>query len=382
MERIAGGEDVEIGRVAKRLPQLGNVALLELDLERAVVGERLRRVLRGVDALLVGGEGRPETRLEAGVDPAGLALPRNRRKSPERSGDRKQREQHEVDDELDLETPQCCAHHIPDTSCAGRPRRYLDRVMLSADSWTNMSGIERVVAAILLTGAVVGAAAFAHLLGRNPDLGGQIGLPKPGGPGIVQAAPLPSPAPLLAPGRSSSRRSGRRSCRARRLRARSSRRCGPRSSCGSASDARCRAAHARRSRRPRRPAAPRHSAAPAPAVPAAPAAPAPAAPAPTPAPAPSAPPPTACPCRVPPTPAPNPGAVTTPPLSHPSLPVPPVAAPAPVPVTAPLLTLGADPSEAGADAPRRRHAGHLGGPVHGRRSAGRRERLIRRYLQG
>ncbi len=44
--------------------------------------------------------------------------------------------------------------------------------------------------------------------------------------------------------------------------------------------------------------------------------------------------------------------------------------------------LGADPPQAGAHASRRRHAGHPGGPVHDRRRAGRRERLIRRYLQG
>ena len=54
-----------------------------------------------------------------------------------------------------------------------------------------MRGIERVVAAILLTGAVVGAAAFAFMTGRTPDVRPQLGLPKPGAPSIVQAAPLP-----------------------------------------------------------------------------------------------------------------------------------------------------------------------------------------------
>jgi len=63
--------------------------------------------------------------------------------------------------------------------------------MFSADRAANMRGIERVVAAILLTGAVVGAAAFAFMTGRTPNLGPDLGIPKAGAPSIVQAAPLP-----------------------------------------------------------------------------------------------------------------------------------------------------------------------------------------------
>jgi hypothetical protein len=195
-----------------------------------------------------------------------------------------------------------------------------------------MSGIERVVAAILLHRCGGGATAFAHLLGRNPDLG-QIGLPKPGGPGIVQAA-VPPAGPLVlapvgtallphaaAPGRRFGSLQPATLVRLAPTHAAAPRAVGPSPTPTPATPA----------------------PAPAPAAPPAPVAPAaPAAPAPTPTPVPSAPTPTATPrpLPVPPTPAPNPGPVTTPPLSHPSLPVPPVAAAAPVTVTAPLLTSG------------------------------------------
>src|SRR5665647_3176173 len=84
-----------------------------------------------------------------------------------------------------------------------------------------MSGIRRVETAILLAGAVAGAAAFAHLLASEPAPGpfGITALPPaPGSPLIVQAAPwsperpaahvhvvrptvhgfLPAPAPVAA----------------------------------------------------------------------------------------------------------------------------------------------------------------------------------------
>jgi hypothetical protein len=205
-----------------------------------------------------------------------------------------------------------------------------------------MSGIERVVAAILLTGAVVGAAAFAHLLGRNPDLG-QIGLPKPGGPGVVQAAPVPAGPLVLSPVRTAllPRAAASGGQFASLQPAKLVRLAPPTHAAAPRTVAPAPAPSTPSTPTPAAPAAP---AAPvAPATPAAPAAPVPAAPAPAPAPAPSAPPPTATPrpLPVPPTPAPNPGPVTTPPISHPSLPVPPVAAPVPVPVTAPpLLTSG------------------------------------------
>ena len=204
-----------------------------------------------------------------------------------------------------------------------------------------MSGIERVVAAILLTGAVVGAAAFAHLLGRNSDFGG-LGLPRPGGPGIVQAAPLPAGPLVLSPVQTGllprAAASGRQfvSLRPAKLV-----RLVPSHAAAPHTVAPAPAPSTPSTPTPAAPAAPATPATPAaPAAPATPAAPAPAAPAPTPAP--SAPTPTATPrpLPVPPIPAPNPGPVTTPPLSHPSLPVPPIAAPAPVPVNAPLLSSG------------------------------------------
>jgi hypothetical protein len=193
-----------------------------------------------------------------------------------------------------------------------------------------MRGIERVVAAILLAGAVVGAAAFTHLLGRNPDITAQLGLPRPGQPGIVQAAPLPAgplevlPDPAVAlsrPGVSLAAAPGP----AKLLRLRPALPTVPRRVLPAPTTT------------PSPPAPTPAPAAPAPAAPA----PQPAAPAPTP-PAPTQPtstPPTAAPVApkpvtattVPPTP------VSPPPVSHPDLPVPPIAAPPAIVVSKPLL---------------------------------------------
>jgi len=54
-----------------------------------------------------------------------------------------------------------------------------------------MRGIERVVAAILLAGAVAGAAAFAFMVGHTPDVTTPLGIPGRGAPGAVVIAPLP-----------------------------------------------------------------------------------------------------------------------------------------------------------------------------------------------
>jgi hypothetical protein len=54
-----------------------------------------------------------------------------------------------------------------------------------------MRGIERVFAAILLAGAVAGAAAFSFMVGHTPDVLTQFGLPSQGSPRIVEIAPLP-----------------------------------------------------------------------------------------------------------------------------------------------------------------------------------------------
>ena len=117
-----------------------------------------RRPLRGVDALLVAGERGAEAGLELGVDPARLALAGTEVNPQCGGGHRQQREQQEVDASLTLKLPSC----LRLTSL----RRYLVRVMLVRPGVGTMSGIERLVAAILLAVAVAGAAAFPRLLGR------------------------------------------------------------------------------------------------------------------------------------------------------------------------------------------------------------------------
>jgi len=61
-----------------------------------------------------------------------------------------------------------------------------------------MRGIERVVATILLAGAVAGAAAFAFMLGHTPDVTSPLGVPGRGAPGAVVIAPLPGLAAVQA----------------------------------------------------------------------------------------------------------------------------------------------------------------------------------------
>jgi hypothetical protein len=74
--------------------------------------------------------------------------------------------------------------------------------MLSADLGSNMSSIERLVAAIFLAGAVAGAAAFGHLLGSEPAAPTSlVSLLPPGSPSrgtAVKAEPAP-PLPALIP---------------------------------------------------------------------------------------------------------------------------------------------------------------------------------------
>src|SRR5713226_9085862 len=82
----------------------------------------------------------------------------------------------------------------------GCPCRYLFRVMFSASRGESMSGIGRVIAALLLAGAVAGAAAFAHLLGSEPAPAPlrSAGMPASHAPPplVVVAAPGP---PLVLP---------------------------------------------------------------------------------------------------------------------------------------------------------------------------------------
>ena len=191
VERVAGGEDVDPRRVAQHVRQHREVPLLELDLEGAVARERLRRGLRVVETPLVRRQRRAETGLQARVDAPRLALPGDRREPPERGRNRQQREQHEIEDELDFEATQRRSHTTLDTCCPEPPRRYLDRVMFSAVRGPNMRGIERVVAAILLAGAVAGAAAFSFMVSHGPDVRSEFGLPSQGAPRIVEVAPLP-----------------------------------------------------------------------------------------------------------------------------------------------------------------------------------------------
>src|SRR4051794_41983648 len=73
--------------------------------------------------------------------------------------------------------------------------------MLSASRGPSMSGIERIFAALLLAGAVGGAAAFAHGIGGGPERTGLAPLLQPGhhsdSSGTVRIEALPGlPAPL------------------------------------------------------------------------------------------------------------------------------------------------------------------------------------------
>src|SRR4051812_6967628 len=76
--------------------------------------------------------------------------------------------------------------------------------MLSATGGSNMSGIERVLAALLLAGAVAGAAAFSFQAGNteNSQLSA-LPLTQPGTPDesstVIHVAGLPAPAPLGPP---------------------------------------------------------------------------------------------------------------------------------------------------------------------------------------
>ena len=87
------------------------VAGLELSLERREAGEPCRLALGAVDSLLVGGDHRAKAGLQAGVDLPRLALPRHARESPEGGSHRQEREQQEVDEELDLEATHGASAH-------------------------------------------------------------------------------------------------------------------------------------------------------------------------------------------------------------------------------------------------------------------------------
>ena len=65
------------------------------------------------DPVLVGREERPHPGLDPRVDPARLALPRDLGEAPEGCPDRKQGEQQEIDDELDLEATHDSVPHPP-----------------------------------------------------------------------------------------------------------------------------------------------------------------------------------------------------------------------------------------------------------------------------
>src|ERR1700758_505268 len=74
--------------------------------------------------------------------------------------------------------------------------RYLVRVMLSASGGGSMRGIERVLAAVLLIGAVAGAAVFASHSGSSPaEAPVRLAAPPEqhvSGPGAVLIAPTPA----------------------------------------------------------------------------------------------------------------------------------------------------------------------------------------------
>src|ERR1700674_1108838 len=68
---------------------------------------------------------------------------------------------------LSLKLPTVTSLTSDDVQGSGPPCRYLDRVMLSAVGGESMRGIDRVLAVILLAGAVGGAAAFARHSGSD-----------------------------------------------------------------------------------------------------------------------------------------------------------------------------------------------------------------------
>ena len=128
--RLADAEPVDRrhGDVARRLEPVVDgrqVPALELPLERRQACEPRGLALGAVDALLVGGEHGAEPGLEARVDLSRLALAGNAREPPEGGGHRQEREQQEVEEELDLE-----ATHRESLAC---PRIFKSRIP-SADT--------------------------------------------------------------------------------------------------------------------------------------------------------------------------------------------------------------------------------------------------------
>src|SRR4030081_1668074 len=69
---------------------------------------------------------------------------------------------------LSLKLPTVTSFTSDDVQVSGPSCRYPNRVMLSAVGGENMRGIDRVIAVILLVGAVGGAAAFARQSGNEP----------------------------------------------------------------------------------------------------------------------------------------------------------------------------------------------------------------------
>jgi hypothetical protein len=96
-------DDVEVGVRAQDPGQPDAVVALELDLEGAVPGKAAGGRLRRVEPLLQGRDDDAETGLEPRVRRVCLLLPGDLRKPPERSRDGQQREQHEVEEQLQLE---------------------------------------------------------------------------------------------------------------------------------------------------------------------------------------------------------------------------------------------------------------------------------------
>src|SRR4051812_15766987 len=68
---------------------------------------------------------------------------------------------------LSLKLPMVLSLTSNDVQVSGPSCRYLDRVMLSAVGGASMRGIDRVLAVLLLLGAVGGAAAFARQSGSE-----------------------------------------------------------------------------------------------------------------------------------------------------------------------------------------------------------------------
>ena len=102
----AGGtDDRDVGIALQELLERGAIACHEGTREYRIPGESLRFAVRAGQLLLVRGDCGAQSGLEPRIDASRLGPRRDGRKAPESGDERQQREQQEVGDKLDLETP-------------------------------------------------------------------------------------------------------------------------------------------------------------------------------------------------------------------------------------------------------------------------------------